>query len=172
MTPPLIRQIRFQLQMLDALLQQLDTPGYGTPVPVLGNSSIGMHVRHILEFYQCLRDGCADGMVNYDRRKRDVATETDLLAAGIALKEVVHFVNSCTVNASVRLLSGEEEGDKKGLIAIDSSLFRELLYNLEHTIHHLAMIRIALRATGMEHLVAERFGVAPSTLRSGRVCVR
>lgn len=172
MIPPLIRQVRSQLQMLDALLQQLDTPGYGAQLPVLGNSSIGMHVRHILECYQCLRDGCTDGMVNYDRRKRDVAVETDLLAAGMALKEVVHFVNSCTDNAPVRLLSGEEEGDKEGLIAMDSSLFRELLYNLEHTIHHLAMIRIALRATDKEHLVAEAFGVAPATLRSGRLCVR
>lgn len=172
MTPPLIRQICIQLRMLDALLQQLHTSGYGSPVPVLGNSSIGMHVRHILEFYQCLSTGLADGVVNYDRRERNVAVETDLLAAGVALREVVDFVEGCTVNLSIQLLSGEEEGDKKGLIAIDSSLFRELLYNLEHTIHHLAMIRIALRATGMEHLVSEAFGVAPSTLRSGRLCVR
>ena len=45
----------------------------------------------------------------------------------------------------------------------DSSVERELQVLLSHTVHHYALIAVALRLHG--HPVDEEFGVAPSTLR-------
>ena len=47
----------------------------------------------------------------------------------------------------------------------DSSLEREVVHNIEHVIHHLAIIKIALLAYHDEITVPQAFGVAPSTLR-------
>ncbi|MDH3651116.1 MAG: hypothetical protein OEQ53_15620, partial [Saprospiraceae bacterium] len=47
---------------------------------------------------------------------------------------------------------------------VPSNVARELLYNLEHLIHHLAIIRIAMREVEPDVELGAHFGVAPSTL--------
>ena len=52
---------------------------------------------------------------------------------------------------------------------IQTNYFRELLYNLEHSIHHQALIKIALYR--IPHIkIPETFGVAPSTLEYRMQC--
>ena len=46
-----------------------------------------------------------------------------------------------------------------------SSFERELLYCLDHAIHHQALIKIGLKELHLSHLVSPDFGVAYSTLR-------
>jgi hypothetical protein len=46
-----------------------------------------------------------------------------------------------------------------------SNIERELMYNIEHTIHHLAIIKIGLNAVAPQIALSEHFGVAPSTIR-------
>ena len=48
---------------------------------------------------------------------------------------------------------------------IPSSLFRELTYLIEHTIHHLAIIKIGLNEVYPEIEIPKNFGVAHSTIR-------
>ena len=48
---------------------------------------------------------------------------------------------------------------------INSSFERELLYCLDHAIHHQALIKIGLKELDLDHLIAREFGVAYSTLR-------
>ena len=46
---------------------------------------------------------------------------------------------------------------------INTNYFREIIYNLEHCIHHQALIRVAIEeCTDLQ--LPESFGVAPSTL--------
>jgi hypothetical protein len=44
-------------------------------------------------------------------------------------------------------------------------LFRELAYDLEHSIHHQAIIKIAMKNLNSEYALNENFGVARSTIR-------
>ncbi len=56
-------------------------------------------------------------------------------------------------------------------IITESSYQRELLYNLEHSIHHQALIKVALLE--IQHdLVDENFGVAQSTIEYRKKCVQ
>ena len=48
---------------------------------------------------------------------------------------------------------------------VESTLDRELIYNIEHAIHHMAMIKIGLKVLAPELHLPENFGVAPSTIR-------
>jgi len=48
---------------------------------------------------------------------------------------------------------------------MNSSYFRELQYNIEHAIHHMAIIKIAIGACFTEVELPANFGVAYSTVR-------
>jgi len=48
---------------------------------------------------------------------------------------------------------------------IPSGAYRELAYNIEHVIHHMAIIKIALRQHFEEVTIPENFGIAPSTAK-------
>ena len=63
-----------------------------------------------------------------------------------------------------QVIDGEE-------LRIDSNYFRELLYNLEHCIHHQALIKVAILQLGHLH-VNENFGVARSTIEYRKQCAQ
>jgi len=66
--------------------------------------------------------------------------------------------NDCSINLCASYSSIEIRQEQ-----IISSLKREIAYALDHTIHHLAIVRIVLKNEGV--YVDPAMGVAPSTLR-------
>ena len=60
---------------------------------------------------------------------------------------------------------GSFTADSENKTAIKTSFYRELAYNLEHSIHHQALIKIGLSAMGLSYLVDSDFGVAPATIK-------
>src|SRR5215207_1850454 len=75
------------VQLADTL-QQLSTPEYCRPCNTLFNNTIGQHVRHIIELFQCLENGYDANMVNYEKRPRDIAIETDKEFASQLLQDI------------------------------------------------------------------------------------
>ena len=55
------------------------------------------------------------------------------------------------------------QGDEQ--IHILTTFERELMYNIEHTIHHLAIIKIAIRLVAPHIRLPDNFGVAASTIK-------
>jgi len=55
--------------------------------------------------------------------------------------------------------------DSRAVKQVKSNLMRELAYNLEHAIHHMALIRIVLNQQFPDVKVDANFGVAYSTIR-------
>jgi anionic cell wall polymer biosynthesis LytR-Cps2A-Psr (LCP) family protein len=56
-------------------------------------------------------------------------------------------------------------------VTIESNYNRELLYNLEHCIHHQALIKVAVLQ--MKYLqIDENFGVARSTIEYRKQCAQ
>jgi hypothetical protein len=49
--------------------------------------------------------------------------------------------------------------------SMETSVFRELTYNIEHAVHHMAMIKIGLRDVAPYVVLPPDFGIAMSTLR-------
>ena len=61
-------------------------------------------------------------------------------------------------------LNGEEN-------FLPSNYYREVMYNLEHAIHHHALIKIGIQQfTAIE--LPESFGVAPSTMQYRKACAQ
>ena len=57
------------------------------------------------------------------------------------------------------------------LIEIESNYNRELLYNLEHCIHHQALIKVAIIQSATIE-IDENFGVARSTIEYRKQCAQ
>ena len=57
------------------IIQTLTVEEYTKPLDILTGSSVGQHFRHILEFYIELCEGCQDGSICYDNRKRNIDFE-------------------------------------------------------------------------------------------------
>ncbi|MBK7681685.1 MAG: hypothetical protein IPJ26_04015 [Bacteroidetes bacterium] len=55
---------------------------------------------------------------------------------------------------------------------VNSTYKRELAYNIEHAIHHMAIIKIAIENAYSDIVLDKAFGVAPSTIRFQRECVQ
>jgi uncharacterized damage-inducible protein DinB len=127
-------------------------------MPSLSMSSIGEHVRHILDMFICLERAYADGYLNYDLRDRDEKIQCIPASAEEMTNSIIHHLNKEDKVLTVKSMHFTEE------VTIQSSYSRELLYCIEHCIHHQALIRVALKEMGLENLVPSSFGVAPSTL--------
>ncbi len=150
------------LQQLIDVLAQLDDNAYQQSLPVLSGSSIGKHVRHITEFYLCLFGGVPVKQVNYDARKRNLQLETDVRFAAHTLYSIVREVLSIDTDHALQLRQEYTPGEP---IWAGSTLYRELIFNLEHCIHHLATIRIGVNGMRQAYSMPETFGVAPSTIQ-------
>lgn len=146
------------LTQLAELLQRLPEATYREPLAVLHGHSAGQHTRHVLEFYQCLLNEFNGGLVNYDARLRNPLLEADPETAVVALEQIARQLETLPTEAPLRLET-EECGP------VPTSLSRELCYLVEHTVHHLAILKIALNATLPDFFIPETFGVAHSTLR-------
>ncbi len=152
--------LRLLEQGLD-LLGDLDDDQYAQRVPAL-NSSIRGHVRHCVDFFDRFLEGVGAGRVDYDRRQRDERVEQERAAACAALERVGAELGAVDLSAAPQTLRIRLDGGDDP-VWTRSSVERELVALTSHTIHHYALIAVALRGCG--RAVPEGFGVAPSTLR-------
>jgi uncharacterized damage-inducible protein DinB len=150
------------LQQLIDLLLQLDPGTYAKPLPLLSGSSLSGHVRHIAEFYLCLFQGLQSTEVDYDARKRNPLLETDNLFAVQTLERIINYVQEVQEDQTLQLKATYEAEQS---LLVPTTLYRELIYNLEHCIHHLATIRIGVSAGTHQYFIPQNFGVAPSTIQ-------
>lgn len=151
------------LQQLNELLSQIRPEDYTLKDASL-NASIGQHVRHIIEFYIQLFAGLDSGVINYDERLRDRNIENDRDYAVGKVNSIVEKI-SCT-GKNKDLMQELKYGDiTDSNIIIPTNYHRELAYNIEHTIHHLAIIKTALKDICDYIELPFDFGVASSTVR-------
>ncbi|HET9056011.1 MAG TPA: hypothetical protein VFN30_04100 [Chitinophagaceae bacterium] len=149
-------------------INQLSNEQYAKPCASLNNATIGQHVRHIIELLQCLENGYVTGVVNYEKRKRDLTIETDREVASSLLHELYKNLNK--ENKEIRLESLYDDTSSE-LVVVLTNYYREIIYNLEHTIHHMALIRIGVNEVSVLDL-PEDFGVASSTMRYRKKCAQ
>ena len=162
----MIQDIEQNLKELGNTLRCISDELYTRKSQYLFGSSMGQHVRHILEMYEVVLKGYSLDQFSYDRRERNTILEESV--------EEMYFV--------ISRISSEIKKKDKGLICtiynnkgnkkeLKTTYFRELLYCFEHGIHHQALIKVALKEFEWEN-IPENFGVAPSTIKFRLACVQ
>jgi len=152
------------LGQLHDLVRQLEEKHFIQPSPALGQSTIGQHLRHTLEFFLCLEKGVAHGVINYDKRAHDKLIETDRFIALSTLDRIAHFVAQLTDSRRLSLeVSYDLASDE--FLTVETNAVRELVYNIEHAVHHMALMKIGVREVAPYVTLPADFGIAASTLR-------
>jgi hypothetical protein len=145
--------------------------------------SVGGHCRHLHDHFERLRDqlvalsvssassASSAACVDYDRRDRMTAFETDLSVAreNIAqttadLAEVVERGVEDDPSGYLRrpmsvrfLVSGET-------VPFDTTIGRELSFVQHHAFHHASSMKLIAKVGGFEDACPLDFGMAPSTM--------
>ena len=151
-------------QFKDVLLE-LPADCYTKPCGVLSNATIGQHTRHVIELYKCLINNYDSGKIFYDRRQRDTRIEQEVSFAIEQLEEIQHAMERPDKEVMVHFDLDEH------VEIITSNYYREIMYNLEHCIHHQALIKVAISIL-TNITVPESFGVAASTIKHRKKCVQ
>ncbi len=153
---------------LQEVLVKISSSQYSQASQRLAGATIGQHVRHVIELFLCLEKGYTQGVVNYEKRKRDLQIETDKAVAAALLHKMYALIEK--EDAPLLLeFSGHASSDET--VRITTNYLRELLYNLEHTVHHMALIRVAVTEVS-DLVLPPDFGVASSTLKYRATCAQ
>ena len=153
---------------LSESIKELSDAEYTHPSEILFNATIGQHVRHVIELFLELEKGYKTGRVNYDKRKRDYTIERDKDVAIELLHQIYLRLNSFDKNLLLEATYDENSNDT---VLISTNYFRELMYNLEHTVHHMALIRVGINEVSTV-VVPDEFGVASSTVKYKKACAQ
>jgi uncharacterized damage-inducible protein DinB len=151
------------LSQLTDLVDQIHESDFVRPAETLSQSTIGQHLRHTLEFFMCLEQGFDNGLINYDKRAHDKLIESDKFLALAAIDRIAEFIHNLS-DKPLKLEVGYDL-DKETFITINTTATRELVYNIEHAVHHMAIMKIGIKEIASYIQLAPDFGIAASTIR-------
>ena len=152
------------LRQLSDIVHQLEEKDISRPSEALGNATVGQHLRHTLEFFLCLEQGFEQGIVNYDKRAHNEIIETDKLVALSVLSRIEDFIKTPHTDRLLKLEAGYLR-DSDECVTVETNYLRELTYNIEHAVHHMAIMKIGIREVAPYVLIPNDFGIAVSSLR-------
>lgn len=162
---PLQDAIAEVLRQGESLLTSLSDGEYTRKVRSVFGSSIGGHYRHCLDHFRSLLQGLDADEINYDHRERNPRIENDRNFALAETERILRGFASipapyldCPINVRSKV-----NYELNAAPSIGSTVGRELMYAVAHTIHHYALI--AVMCGMLEVPVPTGFGVAPSTLK-------
>ncbi len=155
------------LTQLVGVCKQMTDENFSRPLSILSDNSIGKHIRHIIEFYDLMMIGNETGTVNYDKRSHDKVLEENRVMS------IEKMTALCTEILNIKSdrpieMSANYSIDKEDPISFTTTYYRELQYNIEHAVHHMAIIKIALLSDFNTITVPEGFGIAYSTIKYQR----
>lgn len=155
------------LKQMAEVIDQIDDEYYSKPSSTLHGSTIGQHFRHAIEFFECLKNGDSSGEINYDKRDHDKNIETSRILAMEVISRLRNFIRTADANKALILqVSYNPEGNNT--VAVVSNMAREIVYNIEHVVHHMALVKIGIKELMPALQLPHDFGVAISTIKYHR----
>jgi hypothetical protein len=157
------------LNQIANLVSQVNDNDYSTQLDLLSNNTIAKHIRHILELYVQLIAGIEQKEINYDKRERNLLIEHNRTYTLDFIMELSERINAIQYIDDVLYLNTLINEDE---ILVKSSIERELTYNIEHAIHHMAIIQIACKHYFHYIQLDKNFGVAYATIQYQNTCAQ
>lgn len=157
------RAIQHYIELTNQLiihLKRIPSESYSENLSIFDGSTIGEHIRHIYNFPECLLLAIQTGIVNYDKRTRNKEIENNRDYAIKALQEQLRLILELTLSEDLLLNLESISNENK----IKTNLNRELHYIIEHTTHHMAILRLGIKFHFPKIKIDESFGFAKSTL--------
>ncbi len=160
----MINAIVKNLQRGVQLLNSIDDQQYSDNSIAPYYSSIGIHMRHILDVFDCIFDGLEDKQINLAERKRNALAEEKV---NFGLDYFDQILNRLAALNDRNLDFIVEVTDDLGLgeITANYTLASVLIQAHSHAIHHFASIGYIISQLGIV-LPDKDFGYNPTTPRN------
>jgi uncharacterized damage-inducible protein DinB len=159
-----VRYARTALELNAQVLSSLSDQQYQTKLEYFG-SSVGEHMRHILDHYSKLLESSGGAPVRYDERRRGTDVEVSRAAAIKVNEDVLQVLESQVVEkrdgSELLTVSFMTDPITSSEDSSSSSLHRELLFCAHHATHHQFVIKLMMRELGQK--ADDSLGLAVST---------
>ncbi|WP_293264982.1 DinB family protein [Neptunomonas sp.] len=153
---------------LNDFIESINDSVYQDNSSNLFESSIGQHLRHILDIYHALIRNMEDDVVDYDIRLRGSLVETNRHSALCTLNDIRAWLVALspeTINRHVKIKTEIAISEQHSSL-LETSFGRELFFASNHTIHHLALMVTIAKVQG--YSIGNHYGVAPATATYNR----
>jgi len=161
MNKPFISSLQNTLKKSLILLESIPNSAYVDDSVGPFYSSIGGHIRHILDFYTSVFKGLNNYLIDLTDRERNTTIEVDVNFAKMEIKKVLAELESYL---NYDLEEKYELIDDLGLgkVSIPTNLYAVLVQANSHTIHHYAIVSQLLFAFDIV-IEDKTFGYNPTT---------
>lgn len=160
----IIEDLLLSLHRLIQLLGQLTPESYNKPCETVFGSTIGAHIRHDTDHFQCFLLGIGEGKVDYDARERLPEVENDPIYAAAYIRGICAGLEQLAVDVDLETQIQVKMDCGHEAPWAGSTIRRELQFLLSHTVHHNALISVIVRQETDLSLPTD-FGVAPSSIK-------
>ena len=123
-------------------------------------SSIGSHLRHVLDFYDCVFSYKNDFVVDLTARSRNKAVERQCCTAKDYLNATIKQIENFNVDLNKNVLVIDDLG--LGKVEINYTFGVLLAQANSHAIHHYAIINYLIFSLGLK-IADSDFGYNPTT---------
>lgn len=157
----MIKAIEQNLQRGILLLNSISDEDYRNRTIAPYFSSIGCHMRHILDVFSCVLNGIDDNQVDFTARERNEITEQKTEYGLNYFYLIVKRINIISENDLQKTIVITDDLGL-GLESSNSTLGALLMQAQSHAIHHFASVGYIIYQLGIE-LPDSCFGYNPST---------
>jgi len=175
---PIITGALESLSQVHALLSDTSQDQYVHVCVPHVQSSMGSHVRHILDMFYAFELGVTQNeVIDYDLRRRGAAIETSLSDALTNINQTIDWIKNtfvpthAQIDTDTALLASVLSAPAKVKtevclshtvsVHVESNVGRELIFVASHAVHHFALLATIAKLQGLS--LDDHFGVAPAT---------
>ena len=163
----MILAITQNLQRGIKLLQTIDDTQYSNNSIAPYYSSIGIHMRHILDVFNCIFKGIEKGQIDLTARQRNELAETKVAVGLDYFDRIIALLNEVREEDLDRLVEVKDDLGL-GMITANYTIAAALIQAHSHAIHHFASIGYIISQMGI-NLHDGDFGYNPTTPRGDMI---
>lgn len=157
----MIEAIDKNLQRGIKLLHTLSDEEYSNGSVAPYYSSIGCHIRHVLDAFRCIFEGIDKGEIDFTNRVRNTICEEKTENGLLYFNDIIIKLHH-TKNIDLSRIVKVRDDLGTGIIEVNYTLESTLAYAHSHAIHHFASIGFLIDQLGIK-LKDKDFGYNPST---------
>ena len=144
-----------------SLLNSIDDKQYSDDSTAPYHSSIGVHMRHILDVFDCVLKGFESGMIDLSDRQRNEIAERHVNAGIDYFAEIMSRLSDLE-DADLDQVVRVKDDLGLGMVTANYTLAAALIQAHSHAIHHFASIGYIIAQLGIR-LPDGDFGYNPTT---------
>ena len=150
-----------------SLLNSINDDQYANNSTAPYYSSIGIHMRHILDVFNCIFEGIENGQIDLTARQRNELAETKVAVGLDYFDRIIALLNEVREEDLDRLVEVKDDLGL-GMITANYTIAAALIQAHSHAIHHFASIGYIISQMGI-NLPDGDFGYNPTTPRGDMI---